>query len=544
MKGVFRYNESFRILRGRSFFIDGVLVFPEVAHDKAFCVKRDGSYHTHFGPCVAHSGVVYGANNHNVSEAFSRLTKCREPELLGFEVWMQQNQKEYIATNPDIERAVEEVLRYGLEDYTSMIEECMEHHADPHIKKNERVQAVLDMVAENIFEKQLWYPEKGGTLYKFKKFEIGKPLKPGRMIGALGCPASLQGFRLTAFLKYALARRDLEFMGGTIQFCPAPGAHAMESVFQNLIEPPGRFFFVYFSDDSCLSIRTKDGRVLRCNLDISSCDGSHTKALFDLLVRVTPDRGRADMQRLVDQCRTPITIMDLANRKNKVVLQPHDPKLYSGSTLTTLLNNLANILIASAIARAEINSFEDITTAARSVGYVVTIEPCDDLHKFQFLKHSPVYDVNGRLRALLNPGVLFRLMGTCKGDLPGKSSEPLSDRANRFQAGLLRGAYPRVRTPFIDALKASVANFSPCEKARSIIAEELKWKVDGEAEGFEVAPAEVWARYDLSPVEVGEIECDLARCKYGDHYQSEGTNRVLTRDYGITGKGFPEVYHY
>lgn len=518
--------------------MDGVLQFPAVPETDVFFVKKDGSYHTHFGPCVAHSGVMFGANNHNVREAFARLTKSREPEILGYEIWMQQNQREYIAANSDVEAAIANVVQYGLDEYTTMIEECVEHHADPHIKKNERIHAVADMIAENLFEKDLWYLAKTGTVYKFKKFEIGKVGKPGRMIGALGCPASLQGFRLTAFLKYALADTDLELRGGTIHFCPTPGATVLEHVFENLRNPEGRFYFTYYSDDSCLAIRTEDGRLLRCNLDISSCDASHTEDLFKLLIRVTPERARSEMERLVAQCKTVITIMDLADGRNRVELEPRWARLYSGSTLTTLINNLANVLIASAIAKADIRSYEDITTAAQSVGYIVTIDKCSDLHKIQFLKHSPVYDTNGRLRALLNPGVLFRLMGTCKGDLPGKTTEPFEARATRFQAGLLQGAYPRVTAPLIDALKANCGAYSPCEKTRALVAEELKYKVDPDAEAFTVSPAEMWARYDLSPVEVAELEFDLARCKFGDHYQSDATEKVLKRDYGLVGKDF------
>lgn len=538
---VFRYNRCFSVIRGHEFFIDGVIVFPGVPESEVFFIRKDGSYHTHFGPCVAHNGLVYGNCNHNVKEAFSRLTKCREPELIGFETWMQQNQRAYIAANPDVEEALATIVRYALDDYTGMIEECLEHYDDPHLKKGERIQAVSDMVAQNLFEKDLWYLDKCGTDYKFKKFEIGKPgNKPGRMIGSLGCPASLQGFRLTNFLKYALADTDLEYLGGTMHFCPAPSSIALQDIFQNLIDPPGRFYFAYFSDDSCMSIRTKDGRLLRCNLDISSCDASHTGALFDLMIRTTPDSARDDMRRLVAQCKTPIKIKDLANRKNMVILQPDEPRLYSGSTLTTYTNNTASILIASSVAQAEINSYEDIVLAARRVGYIVTIDACDDAHKLQFLKHSPVYDTTGTLRALLNPGVLFRLMGTCKGDLPGKSTEPFENRANRFQAGLLQGAYPRVHSPLIDALKASVAAHKPCVRTLQVIASELAQKVDATGDVFTVTPAEMWARYDLTPMEIGEIECDLARCKFGDHYQSGATDKVLKKDYGLSGKGFPD----
>lgn len=537
---VFRYNRSFTITRGAKFFKDGVLCFPAVPDVDSFFVKKDGSYHTLFGPCVAHNGVVYGNNNHNVSEAFSRLTKSREPEILGFEKWMQQNQRDYIASNPDVEEAIANIVRYALDDYTGMIEECLEHFDDPHLKKNERVQAVADMVAQNLFEKDLWYLEKCGTDYKFKKFEIGKPGKPGRMIGSLGCPASLQGFRLSSFLKYALAETDLLYKEGEMHFCPAPSAIALQDVFANLIDPPGRFYFAYFSDDSCLSIRTKDGRLLRCNLDISSCDASHTGALFDLMSRTVPESNRVDMDRLIAQCKTPITITDQADKRNKVTLEPDEPRLYSGSTLTTYTNNIASILIASAIAQAEITCYEDIVAAARTAGYIVTIDPCEDIHKFQFLKHSPVYDTKGKLRALLNPGVLFRLMGTCKGDLPGRSTEPLANRANRFQAGLLQGAYPRVHFPLIDSLKANVAGFKPCKKVQAIIDYEIGTKVDATEDVYSVSSEEMWLRYDLTPLEIGEIECDLARCTYGDHFQSDGTEKVLKRDYGLLGKAFPD----
>lgn len=530
------------MLTGREYFVDGVLSFPPLDPGEENFTKRDGSYHTQFGPCVAHSGVVYGNNNANISQAFARLTKSRQPLIKGYEQWMQQKQREYIRNNLDFIEIVRDLLKYGLDDYTTMIDECIEHYADPHEKKDERICAFNDIMDQNLIEHHLWYADRKFTEYKFKKMEIAKPdNKPGRMTGNLQCPASLQGFRLTNYLKYALAADDIDFLGGDIHFCPAPSAVGLEEVFKNLLSPPRRFYFVYFSDDSCLSYRTKSGNVLRCNLDISSCDASHTGELFDLLVSITPDRAKNDMQRLVDQCKTPITIFDVNNRSRRVTLKPKHARLYSGSTLTTFINNLANILIASTIAKAEVETYEDIIQAASTCGYVVTCQPCDDFHKLQFLKHSPVLDINGRLRALLNPGVLFRLIGTCKGDLPGRSTEPFRDRAERFQAGLLQGAYPRVRAPLIDTLKKSVSKAVPCAKTTKRIKDDLKWKVDSEAEEFSITAHEMWARYDLNELEVVELENDLANCQFGDHYQSSATDKVLQADYGLQGVDYPNT---
>lgn len=533
----YRYNDSFTALRGGEYFRDGVLQFPASDENRPGAYK-DGSYHTHFGPCIAHSGVVYACNNHNVSQAFPRLTKCREPEIDGFEEWMQANQRSFITSHSRFASKLKRLYQRGLDDFTSMVDECIEHHADPHVKRAERVAAMRDLHEQNKLFDRLWYMDGKETEYKFKKFEFAKPGKPGRMIGNLHCPASLQGFRLTNLMKYAFAENPVSTIGGVMEFVPVPSARELERVFAQLETPTGRFYMSYFSDDACLVLRTRSGKLLRCNLDISSCDASHTQALFDLLVEITPDRFREDMLRLVEQCQTPIKIYDQSDHKRYVKLRPKHARLYSGSTLTTLINNLANILIGRAIAESEIDSYEDIVKAARRVGYVVTCEPCDDIRKLQFLKHSPVYDTTGRLRALLNMGVLFRLTGTCKGDLPGTRSEGLRARAEKFQAALLQGAYPRVSMPLVDRLKRNVSHVKPTAKQTAVVSKELLFKVDPrDDERYSVTPEEVWRRYDLTPLETIELEEGFASCGYGDHFQSTGAAKVLALDYklGVVG---------
>lgn len=520
------------------YFKEGRLAFPKATTSQETVAKVDGSYHSCFGPCVASNGVMYGNSNHNVSLAATRITKTRLPGLPGFEQLLQENQRVFIEAHDEQLSTLRVNYDKHFTEYTDVITEALEHHEDPHLKKALRVLAWKDILDFNLLEDDMWYLPGKGTLYKMKIFEIAKPGKTPRMIGDLGVHASLQGFRITKFLKHAMAVEPFSYRGGEIEFCPKPAPAALESVFRKLIDPPGKFYFVYFSDDACLSIKTPTG-ILRFNLDISSCDASHTASLFKALRTLTPERVRKDIDHLVNQCSTPITIYDLIDRKKKVTLKPNSPRLYSGSTLTTAINNLANILIALSIAESDCLSAEDVIRAAAKAGYIVTCLDCSDWHKLQFLKHSPVIDTDGQLRALLNIGVLLRLSGTCKGDLPGKKTIPLRQRAEAFQASLLRGAYPKANFTLIDNLRKSVG--VPTPETEKVVASMFEYKVEDseEAPVFRVHSEEVFKRYDFTELETAEVELDFGNCKYGEHYTSNGTSKILEVDYNLSGREYP-----
>ena len=257
---------------------------------------------------------------------------------------------------------------------------------------------------------------------------------------SLGVNASLLGFVVTGLVKKAQHAKPINVYGGEMQFCKSPNVRQLTEVFEKLINPPGKFFFVYFSDDSCISIR-HNGSVHTYNMDIKSCDASHTGALFRAFTELAPGKAKTDLEALVEQCKSKIKICSTVDRSRKVTLKPLFPRLYSGSTLTTAINNLANIFICLAIVEGSYDGTEAyLKQAAARVGYLIDLELCTVKGDIQFLKHSPVYDTEGRLRPLLNPGVLLRLSGQCKGDLPGQGD--LRQRAIDFQHTLLKGIYP------------------------------------------------------------------------------------------------------
>jgi len=288
---------------------------------------------------------------------------------------------------------------------------------------------------------------------------------------------------------------------------------------------------------------------LRMNIDITSCDASHTRALFNLYIKIHPTRVQGDAAALVAQCEQPIRITDLNARygrhKRRLILKPKSPRLYSGCTITTGTNCLACILmIASIVAQIDtIRTGADVVRACAIAGYLVTSLDCTDWHQLQFLKHSPVLDLSGEIQPMLNLGVLLRLSGTAKGDFPGTKKETMKVRVDRFQAALLQGAYPYISFPLIDRLKANCAtNAVPHKWVDPLVAKMLSYRVveSEERTVLHVSSAEVYKRYQLTPHEIVELDDGFGGCGYQDHFASTGTDKIFNLDYGLNAKYLSE----
>lgn len=529
------YNGDFDVIRGHQYFREGVLDFGNEKVD-----FEDGDYRTKFGG-VAHSGEILANNDINMRYAMWRLTGCRlsdaEKDAIkqgqvvqpNYHNQLFANQADSYITHKEFFARVSELYAPHFEEYTDSETEAIEHAADPHPKQLLRIQALQELRESG----RLHDPEdtwcNKTVWWKLKRREWKKPGKKGRGIGDLGVAASLRGFRLTNFLKTAQADTIVNYKGGKMMFCKSPDPFALKAAFEELIEPSGRFFFLYFSDDSCLSIRV-GGEIWRYNLDISSCDASHGPTIFETLVDVVPERCKHDMRLLVRQCQTPLRV-DSTNKygkKKKLVLRPKRPMLFSGSTITTAINNIANLKICVAIADAVITCDADIERAALSVGYILTgtrrLERIEDI---QFLKHSPVLDTNGRYQPMLNLGVLLRASCTCQGDLPG--SGPIIDRASAFQRGLLQGAYPHTKFRVIDAMRKAVG-----QGPVTLYDWTDKIVVNPDFNTYTAQDSSIYARYRLTPIEIAELEMDFASMPIFYEYSGSSIDKILTVDYGLT----------
>lgn len=522
----YEYNEKFDCVRGEEFWKNGQLFF-----NTTYDPGPSRYYRTCFGPAVSTVGNIYDDSNWNVNVAIRRLTGVKKPECPGLDALMGTNQvKAFTEAAPFLAMLKAKYAPYFTE-YTNFVEEAIEHHADKHEKRELRIQGMENLLNGDGNFHGNWV-RRNRNIWKLKRGEWAKPGKKPRMIVDLGVEASLLGFRLTNFLKIAQDSEPIQINGGVIRFCKAPDMHALEDVFRNLIDLQHRFYFVYFSDDACLSVRLSDGSVRFYNLDISSCDASHGPSVFKALLDVVPDHVKPDMQRLISQCETPLKLTNRENKRETVVLRPKQPMLYSGWTGTTAINNLANIMIAYNISQLEhFDSADQIGAAALSAGYIVTgwEKPLDSYSKLQFLKHSPVYDTSGHLRPMLNIGVLLRASGMCNYDLPGKSVETLTERAAKFQRGLLRGAYPRTDFNLLRRMKQSVGEGEAYEVATF----QRKVGIYDEYPSYEVADMEMYKRYDFTPLEQEVFVNSFGSCRVGELHASEEASRILLLDYDL-----------
>jgi hypothetical protein len=367
--------------------------------------------------------------------------------------------------------------------------------------------------------------------------------------------ASLQGFGYTKYLKQAQASNTYVKDGFTIQFVPKPTSSALTSVFKLLMNPPGRGYFVYFSDDSCVSLNTPYG-VKTFNVDISSCDKSHGPRLFEAMYDITPEVAHQGVTATLLQCMAPMTLRSVLQRgshrskatQRKVKLQVDSIVLPSGSTITTAINNLANNLIAIAISMVDWSNvpeqqiIRELHIAASTCGYVVTIETCGKPGDIQFLKHSPCLDVNGEHKPVLNVGVFLRASGRCRGDLPG--SGPKKERAEYFQRQLLTGMYPRVSTPFLDIMRRNLQHATAKGERQErhvarLVSEKTSYKVDTEdREMITVGTEEFFARYDMRPDEITSMLEIAEHAGYQTCHATTGTHKIFQADYGLSALTF------
>jgi hypothetical protein len=500
--------------------------------------STDGTYRSVFGPCAPHNGIILANSDREFRLGVHKRTLGVRGNRVA-EKEYRHNQAAFIVSNPLLTQLILEHIEEHkeLHDYLDLLTAAIKHHGDPHQKRVPRIQAMIESMESGEFACYLWLRR---ILLKAKKNEWAKVHKPLRGIGDLGILASLQGFVVTKIMKNALTKSTIRFHGGSCKYVNRPATTELREVFRQLITPEDRFYFAYFSDDSVLSVRTADGTVRRFNIDIKSCDCSHTHYLFQMLVEVTPEPLKKAMKVLIDQLRLPFEIVSTQDKTHKVRFQPHTAKLQSGSTITTLINNIACLLIIYAISKEKDITSDTIKSAAKKCGYLLTVDSCTDYSQLQFLKHSPVYDTKGRLQPVLNLGVLMRSLGTCKGDLPGRGD--IEERARRFNGGLLQGMYPRTSFLLLERLKANTSHPDQC--VIDHMAQMLKYKVQhDDEESFSVSTAEIYRRYTfpfegppLRPDEFTELDYDFGRLTTWMHYASPATDKIFRQDYGLRAR--------
>lgn len=512
--------------------------------------KKDGSYKTYFSPCFYHSGVVYQSDDSGLEFAFNyRMACAREPFKPGFcafdgdvpgsgyHNYLCQNQLKFFSENPLLKEFVDQFsneIQVWFSNIGDLDEKLIEYAKLPHPKLKLRLRALENILSSGDFFHATFNRRVSG---KMKKAELAKWRKISRLINDLTTEGSLMCGFVADQVKQCMASYTREHW---FQFVKSPNLHDLKNVFDKMICPLEQVYFPFFSDDSCVAIRCVDG-LFMANVDISSCDGSHTKAVFDLLRSTTSKDSR--LHRFVDgaikQCEMPLTLRS-AGTQQKVLLKPNQPVLYSGSSLTTLINNFANIAIACAVktqvtATTRMDECQElIRSAAEAAGYIVTIARCDTYHGIQFLKHSPCVARCGTLVPVLNLGVVLRSSGSCWGDLPTYSAShgkhlTFAERAFLYNVSQTQ-CY--ANSPTYDFLAAMRAKFHSSEKIMrpNSAYHFLVDRIEGDFSSYEIPSSEIALRYKLTTCDVDELCTTLDS---GSMAHCPASRAILYLDYGF-----------
>jgi len=296
-----------------------------------------------------------------------------------------------------------------------------------------------------------------GIDYKCKPGETLAKGKNLRAIGDLGVDAAAVAGYMMDWVKEAF---EVKFVYKECMavFVKKPSKDALVQVFMGLMCPEFKLVMYYFSDDSCVAIRCTDG-LFKCNMDVSACDGSNYNSVFDTLQRaMTVDAVyNKDVERVFAQLTERCIIRSTQSRA-KVVLFPLFKTLYSGSVLTTCVNNMAEIFMFISMADrfvpmtiSEAPAF--IESSAANAGYLVKVQPCEFPEDLQFLKHSPMMGVDGVWHPVLNAGVLLRNFGRSWGDLPGSSKVSIMERAKAYNSDVVKSYVHAGNTSLVRAFR-------------------------------------------------------------------------------------------
>lgn len=483
-------------------------------------------YRTRVAPSFHHTGVIYYPSNNNMRYALRRQFSMRllDRDPTGK---LCQSYHDRLENIRKIDLGINfSYIGYGWVDLIMLFAHL------PHAKRLLRIHARKEQNDKGQLYKRLWR-SMNGFMIKMKRAEWAKMGKFPRTIGDLGVAASLQGAFFIDVCKHHLASRFYTYFGRSCKFVKSVSLAALIEVFGCINDPTSSNCFFCFSDDGIY--RTRKGLIY--NLDISSCDSTHRQAIFDLLIELFP--GCDDCMRiLVEQLCQRMTIYS-SDRAQKVVIESLGPVLYSGSTITTLINTIAMFLIFYELERCEAETPQEILDAAAGIGYILgEPELCLTPGDQQFLKHSPV---GPDYFPVMNFGVFQRASGITKGDLPG-GLKNLAKNGKIFQGMLLHGMYPRVRCPLINRMMNKWPLRSDRPRIEKVVAKHLPYSTHTPEDSGDVtnfSDSDFFARYQATNSEISELSRLIDAADDSDIIFTELSNRVFNKDYGL---GYKTLY--
>lgn len=316
-----------------------------------------------------------------------------------------------------------EHVNYGIRILnTPQTELSRDFAEEPHLKKFERVLAVTTMESNvALFD---------GKLKKVEakvKYETAKHEKIPRQYITLGSEAAMCFPDIPRFMKHAMTKScEVSNNRASLQFIAEVSMKHMDHWAHETLEMHNRrvggkrFIGFYHSDDTHFTCKLRIGGedcTVSCGIDIKKCDLSHGPGIFVTSMALIEE---------ILGLPVPNYLMLFKQLMSNILLKHPDPArsdfalfrckhimLFSGSVLTTFINNVASVLILCSLVEGFVNNVEwtsveavksEIIGCAARIGYDVSIDSftstrynqaCHRLPNEVFLKHFPVRTSSG-----------------------------------------------------------------------------------------------------------------------------------------------------
>lgn len=394
-----------------------------------------------------HIGVYYAPTHRNLSFGFRRVS-CARPHSApdkDFHDDLVDNQL-YMLTDPEAKELWDQyvgIVRDRLRNsvpWSSILDAVEYVYPLPHEKRKLRIDAF-----NSLDERGLLLDELFTRVIRVKmKYEVARYSALPRVIGDYSTEGSLLGAAFMDIVKdslvtpYHLTKGDVRL---ECRFVKKPEPTALLSCFNDIRESGNKFIF--HSDDAILRVECLDGPLL-LELDISACDISNGRQVFDTLLACCSSNQL--LYRVIDfcvnQCSLPFQIRNPEDLSEKISGVMPGAFEWSGSVLTTALNNNGGMLymikvfqmLCTGVTKQEFeNRFSD---AVNSAGYIVKMLKVKHTERLTFLKTSSCIN-DGKLLYFMNVGVIFRALGKAKMLIPGRGDP--EHRAKNHLSGVLMG---------------------------------------------------------------------------------------------------------
>lgn len=183
---------------------------------------------------------------------------------------------------------------------------------------------------------------------------------------------------------------------------------------------PNEVLACYYSDDGFIACRDESGFLTVFETDISGCDSSNGPAVFNtvyaILQSLSLDKGksmRSSLDAIFIQCAMITKFINPSNPREFIFMRPEGFFEYSGSCLTTVLNNVSvvNFFFAYYLALVDnpLSMFSELVQpAASDVGLLVTCDLWDNFNQNSFLKRAYCVECQRSYKVY---GALFRSLG-------------------------------------------------------------------------------------------------------------------------------------